>query len=486
MFKRLFKTLITDHLQGSTLKARFTRSSLWLGLGNGSEKLLRLLRNMLLTRILLPQIFGVVAIVLSINMFFESFTEIGINKAIIQHPQGSRQTYLNNAFWISVARSIGLYILCFFVAPYIAKFYGNANLILLMRVAFLVIVFHGAMSPRVYAEMKKIAFGKWTLIHNGGGIFGILFTLILVLILKSEIALIIGFTSESFVRTILSYVVCPFKPGFKIDRVFIKDLLRFARGVIGLPILTFTFMNADIFVAGKLLPTRELGLYSMALTLARMPFMFLASIVQKILFSALSEIQDEDKKFYELILRSTDFFFLFGLPSLLFVVLLKQEILTVIYGEKYAEVAIPFAIIFGSELLRTCSIPMSVGYFAKGSPEVHRRFVVLRAVLMILFIYPAVKTAGLIGAALSSLITMTLSFFFQAWNFHKYFNLPIKRYVGVILKSFSGNVWFAIFGFFTYFFFINMPVVRVILSLICCFFAYVFFIIVIKKRNKSL
>jgi O-antigen/teichoic acid export membrane protein len=69
-----------------TLKARVARGGFWLGIGSSSEQFLRFLRNIILVRVLIPEAFGTMAIILAVNMFFEAFTEVGIKEAIIQNP----------------------------------------------------------------------------------------------------------------------------------------------------------------------------------------------------------------------------------------------------------------------------------------------------------------------------------------------------------------------------------------------------------------
>ena len=135
------KVFLRDFKKGNSLKARLSRGSLWLAMGSGVEQGLRLIRNMILTRLLAPEIFGLMAIVYAINIFFESFSQIGIRQAIIQSPEGEKNTYLNAAWFLSVARSLTLYIIAYISAPLIANFYNYHSLIPIMRVVFLNLVF---------------------------------------------------------------------------------------------------------------------------------------------------------------------------------------------------------------------------------------------------------------------------------------------------------------------------------------------------------
>jgi O-antigen/teichoic acid export membrane protein len=201
--------------QGESLKLKAARGGVWLGAANGVEQGLRLLRNMILTRLLAPETFGVMAIVLAINAAFESFTEIGIQTAIIQNPKGRERTYLNGAWWLSMVRAVGLYTLAYIGAPWIAQFYSNPELLPLLRIAFLGVLFNGAMSPGIHVAIKQMNFKHWAIAYHGGGAIGILSAVLLALAMRDTWALVLGFTIEAASRCMLSYFVS-ISPGIKL------------------------------------------------------------------------------------------------------------------------------------------------------------------------------------------------------------------------------------------------------------------------------
>ena len=306
---RTIKKLITSSLEnlrtGNSLKARAARGSVWLGAGSGADQALRLVRNMLLTRLLAPEVFGWMAIVLAVNTFFESFTEVGIDSAIVQSPRSENRAYLNGAFWISLVRASVLYALIFVGAPWVSQFYHEASLAALMRVAFLGTLFRGAMSPKIYVAHKKMDFKRLVIINQGSGVCGIATTVLLAFAMRDVWALVIGFTVEAAVRCILSYLVCPFRPGFALEKESMRELYNFSRGVVGLPILAFISMRADIFVIGKLCSAADLGIYSMVAALGQIPFSLVGTLLGQIANPAFSEIQRDSVRLNKALLKVT-------------------------------------------------------------------------------------------------------------------------------------------------------------------------------------
>ena len=112
-----------ESMNRQRLKERAVRGGAWLGAGTGIEQGLRFLRNIILTRLLAPEAFGLMAIVLALNTAFESFTDVGIKQAIVQNPRGQTREYLNGAWWFSCIRAVVLYGLAFWSAPFLERFY---------------------------------------------------------------------------------------------------------------------------------------------------------------------------------------------------------------------------------------------------------------------------------------------------------------------------------------------------------------------------
>lgn len=414
IIEKIIKTVRDRGLKGKSI-----RGGIWLGAGIGFDRILRLGRNVILTRILAPEIFGVMAIIMAIDRLFEAFTEIGINKAIIQNIDGDKDTFLNGAWLLAFSRSVLLYGAAFAAAPWIASFYDNSELAPLIRFASLSILFNGSISPMSHVAIKQMNYKKVVAITQGGAAIGITVTIALSFILNNIWALVYGFVFESFCRLILSYLLCPFLPRLQFDKKQLYSLLNFAKGMLGLPILTFIFMRTDVFVVGKLCSTTELGLYSMAYVLAQVPVETLTSILNNLVLPVFSKKQNDldwiNNSVSHLMVAISAICF----PILIFLMCYGEHLLILVYGRPYGAVAVPFVIIFLSSMIRAMGVPIVQVYWALGLPSLNRKFTAIRAFTMLLIIAPAVKFFGLNGAAVSGLIAIMISIVFQLLQMKK-------------------------------------------------------------------
>ena len=103
--------------------------------------------------------------------------DIGVKEALIQNPRGSEDEYVGAAWWMAFGRAISFGVCLFIAAPFIAKFYGNAELSPLFRVFSAIgVLLDGAMSSRAFVAIREMKFRKWAIINHGGSILGVLIT----------------------------------------------------------------------------------------------------------------------------------------------------------------------------------------------------------------------------------------------------------------------------------------------------------------------
>ena len=407
------RTKANQVLKGDGLRARAARGGAWLGSGSFAEQVSRFARNMLLTRLLAPSAFGAMAIVLSASSLISTLSDVGVLPAVIQNPRGGDDKYLNAAWWLGIMRAICNYAMIFIAAPWIAQFYGNADLSGLLRVAFISTVLEGMLSPRAKLAHKQMKFGRWAIISNGGGICGVLLTVGLSFVLRDVWALAIGYCSENAFRCILSYILFPGLPSLRWDKLALRELLTFSRGMVGLSFLNLIFARTDIFVLGKLYPSAVLGIYTMAVYLVQTPTSFLINMLSSTIFPAFSHVQEDSERVNRILTEVTSWIVILGLPAVAVIWLCGSSLLTIAYGTRYATAAAALTLAAAVMFLNTLNSLITSLFYAAGKPALHRRAVAASAVTMLIVIYPACKYLGVVGGQLAALLAIAVSYFLQ-------------------------------------------------------------------------
>lgn len=434
MLNRIIKSF-----KGGSLKACCARSSVILGGGTVADKGLAFLSKLILVRLLLPEEIGLMVLIISLTAMFEVFTEVGIKHSVIQNKNGAKSGYLNMAWWFQSVRALGLYAIAFFAAPLVCKFYfaGKTEVLdnhtyqelyLLVRVAFLAILFTGLISPRAHVLEKEFKFGKSVLIIQGSAIIGTAITIALALIYRNVWAMVIGFASMTMLRCLLSFILCPFMPRFEFDKDSFGELLHFAKGMFGIPILAYLAFNLDILVAGKMVNAGLLGMYGMALVLACVPRELFLRIIVPTLLPAFAAKQGDFPGLCAAVLKLTKMTALITVPTVILMVSHSKTILSIVYGNEFSVVALPFSFLCVCIMINIQSNLPTLVFFAIGQPSKHRLFVGARAIILSAIIYPSIKMAGLSGAALAVLVANSIALVLQVRVAEKTIGLEAGKY----------------------------------------------------------
>jgi O-antigen/teichoic acid export membrane protein len=265
-------------------------------------------------------------------------------------------------------------------------------------------------------------------------------------------------------------------PSFSITRKDFYALYKYAMGMLGLPILTFIFMRTDIFVIGKLHSEYDLGLYSMSVTLAYVPVMFLSSVIRDIAMPHFASLQNNKAELGKALIKVTYPITYFSFPIVIFVLLYSKSILTIIYGKEYAAVSMAFTILSVTTFFKLLSVPIAGMYMAIGEPGKHRFFTIIRASLIIIFIYPAVKYFGLAGAASAGLTAILIGFVLQFNKLNDIISLNNKKYFMSLIPAAGFSSLIIIIWAFTNSFTSGMPVREILAGLGSCMIVYLLII----------
>jgi len=420
----------TDGLPQEQQRGHAVRGGTLLAAGAIVERVARLGRNMVLARLIAPDQFGVMAIVLAVIALFEAITEVGVAQAVIQNKSGDTPEFLNVAWWFGLARGLILLAIALPLAPLVASMYDMPELTNLLLVAPLTTVFAGATSPRIYALQRQFRFGATLWTTQGAGLIATAATIVLGFQLQNVWALMLGTVFESFTRFVLSFAICPIRPSIHLDPVARRQLLRFSRGMAGLSLLTFVVMQADTFVLGRVVTAEELGLYTMAISLAAFPLMVFSKVVQPLVVPVFAEVQDRLPELRAQLLQLSRLVWLFGLPLATIMTSCATPILTLVYGRpEFARVAPAFSLYSYFVVVYMASMVSFSVYLAIGRPERQRVVTVVRAGVVLGLMYPLSLWLGSTGAALSLLIALVTAMLIQLFNLRRVIGQPILAYL---------------------------------------------------------
>jgi len=285
-----------EHAQSSPLGRLAARGTVWTILGFGGTQVIRLGANLVLTRLLFEEAFGLMALVWVFLVAINLFSDLGIGPSIIQNERGEDPDFFNTAWTLQIGRGALIWIATAIGSIPFAYFYEEPELRLLLPVCGLTAVLAGFNSTKLYDIQRKLDLKRRVLIDVAGAVIGSAVMIVLAYQWRSVWALAVGSIISSAVTLLLSHVAIP-GPGnrLKFERKAFGTLVRFGRWIFVSTMLTFFVSHSDRLIFGKLLPMSMLGVYSIGANLAALPPMGVSRISHQILFPVWSRLRNERK-----------------------------------------------------------------------------------------------------------------------------------------------------------------------------------------------
>jgi len=391
-----------DHEEGS-LGLRAVKGGVWIFVLKVAHRGLGLLRTLILARLLSPEDFGLFGIaVLTIN-FVENFSVTGIDAALVQKKESIKDD-LDTAWTVNVIRSLFLFSILYFGAPVVARFFNNPEALdVIKAIAFLQLCIGAENIGTIYFR-KEIRFNKLFNLKFSAMTVNFVVSITMALILKSVWALVYGALAGAFIKTVMSYVLQPYRPRLRLEIAKLRELLRFGKWLFGSSILVFLITEGDDVFVGKMLGTTALGLYQMAYLLSNAPATEISNFVAQITFPVYSKMQGDIPRLREAYLKVLQIvsFMAFPISGLIFV--LAPDFTKLFLGEKWMPMVPALQVLTLWGLIRAIGTTTTQVFLAVGKPRITTKLRSLELLFIVILIYPLTMRFGILGASMTVVI----------------------------------------------------------------------------------
>ncbi len=264
--------------------ARALRSASWMVVGYGGSQALRLASNLLLTRILFPEAFGMMALVTVVTTGLMLFSDVGIGPAILQNKRGDDPEFLDTAWTIQVIRGGILWGITALLAWPVAQFYQTPELIYILPIAGIALAVEGFKPTRIETAHRHLMVGRVTILELISQLVSLVAMAILAIVTQSVIALVIGSVLQSVVYVIVTHVNLPgHRNKFHWDKTAAQELIRFGKWIFLSTAFWFITSQGDRAILGKFIPLETLGIYNIAFFLASFPMALGYAVNQRLM-----------------------------------------------------------------------------------------------------------------------------------------------------------------------------------------------------------
>lgn len=259
---------------GEGVRARAMRSSGMSIVGFGGQNFLRLLSSLVLTRLLFPEAFGLMALVQVFLTGMQMFSDVGLRTSILQNKRGDDPDFLNTVWTLQILRGVALWVGACALAWPAARLYGEPMLLLLLPVVGLTTIISGFTTTNVATANRHLRIGRQTFINLGCQVFNIVLTVILAYYLRSVWALVIGSLITAILSVVLMHRLIPgIRNRLHWDRDAVRDLIGFGKYIFLSTLAGFFINQGDRAILGAYVSVGMLGIYSIGFFLGNMPLL---------------------------------------------------------------------------------------------------------------------------------------------------------------------------------------------------------------------
>lgn len=322
-----------------SLKRKAFLGSLWTFAGFGAGQILRLGSNLILTRLLAPELFGAMAVVNSLRNGFALLSDFGIRQSIVQHKHGHEEAFVNTAWTIEVLRGFLIFLICCCFAIPAVKIYGNDNFYWLMPVVGLSALILGFQSTGLLSLRRKVNTQQEIIFELATQVISLIVMIIWALISPTLLSLAVGGIAGALFKTIGSYILFAEKRNkFLIHKESAKEIIKFGKWLFVATTFVFLAEQSDRLILGNLLSLDLLGVYSIAVILAGMPRQVIKRLANQVIFPVISRRADTSRESLrkEILKNRQKLLLLFTFILLPFIVC-GDQIILFLYDDRYIQ-----------------------------------------------------------------------------------------------------------------------------------------------------
>jgi len=401
--------------------------------------------QIVLARLLSPEVFGLIAMIQIFMAIGQTLMDGGMASSLIRTKNPDQADY-STVFFINLFSSIVIYLILFFTAPYIALFFDQPLLTMVVRIytiSFIIQALVGVQTTRLTKEMNfKLQMYMRIPSTICGGIVGI------VLAYKGfgVWALVWMQLVTTFLWMLQHWFKTDWRPSLIFDKQKFKDHFNFGYKLTLSALVTTIYSNFYTLIIGKFFSVSQLGFYNQANTLRVFPVRNINAALQKVTYPLFSSIQDDNEKLKSVFRRITSIVFFITTPIMFFLTGIAEPLFRFVLTDKWLP-AVPF---FQILCISTIFYPQSLYNLniivAKGRSDLHLKLEVIKKGLSTLFLLLIIPF-GIWGVIYAQAIGLFIHFYFNALYSGRMIKYSMKEQLKdilpiILLSAFSLLIMF--------------------------------------------
>lgn len=387
-----------------------------------------LLISAVLSRLITPADFGILAMVSLGIGFLNVIKDFGFGAALIHKKEVSDEEY-STVFWSNLIFGVFLTIVVFFISPYIGEFFNEKRVSSVTQALSFTFIINSIGIVWSNRLIKEVAFRQIfyrSLISTVvSGIAAIILALkgygVWALVAQAYIALI--------VNTYLNYVHVKWLPALVMKKEYVKHLIHFGLPLLADQSINYWVRNIDNLLVGKIFGKDTLAYYNKAYALMLLPVQQLTSTLTKVLFPSFALIQDDKEQIANIYLKISRVIAFVAFPIMVSLSMLSEPLILIVYGKNWMPVIPIFRVLSILGMFQALAALSGDVYLSLGETKLMFKVGLFTKTTMIFGIVFGLYIGGLMGMVYGYCIASTIGFFPELYFIGRLIHINLRKIV---------------------------------------------------------
>lgn len=399
-----------------SLKQKAIKGIKWTSSSAVIVSVIQILQIIILTKLLSPSDFGIMAIILFIVNFSQNFIDFGISNAIIFKQEISKKA-LSSLYFLSICIGVLFFIGVFMSSSLIAGYYNDQRLVVpiqLISVIFIIVPF----GQQYQVLLKKMLdFKSLAVIDVISRFAGFILTVVLAYFGYGVFSLVWGTILYSFISTLLLIIkgITVYKPSVYFSYSEIKPLIGFGFFQMGEKVVNYLNKEIDVLIIGKFLGMEVLGIYNIAKDFISKPYQLINPVITKVTFPVMASVQHDTVKIKRIYLETLKYLAIINSIIFFFCFFYSDEIVILFFGKEWIASSSILKILSIYMLIRSIGNPVGSLQLALGRADLGFYWNIVLLLIVPATIYFS-KFYGIQGITVGLLLSQLL-LYYPSWKY---------------------------------------------------------------------
>jgi O-antigen/teichoic acid export membrane protein len=435
--------------RGDGFRARAIRSSAIVVFGFGTSNVLRLLSNLLLTRLLFPEAFGLMSLVYVFLMGLHLFSDVGLNLSIVQNKRGDEPDFLATVWSIQILRGALLWLGACALAYPVSLIYNEPRLAQLLPVVGFTAFIQGFTTTNTALADRNLQIGTRVMTDLVSQVATLIVTLGGAWLTGSVWSLVVGAVFGAILKVALqnSLLKGP-KNRWHLDRSMVGEVLHFGKYIFLGSVAGFLINHGDRAILGGFVSLADLGIFTVGMMFANVPNDLARTVGGQIIFPLFSKFPpSESRENRRKVLRARRLVLLAVTLASGALSLISVPMVDFLYDSRYHDAGPILALLGFTITAQIGSSNYDGSYLGVGDSSQHFRLTLVQAVAQVCLSWVLISNFGVLGAIFTLGASELIIYPYKASVAHRFGSWDPLTDLAVLAIGW-GSAAFATFLFF--------------------------------------